>query len=72
MGWPKVVAQQQTQGVRRPAVDGVDLDIEVAAIHQCVAALDLLQPESIGRVLAYIEARFKNPYRFEDAHEVRE
>lgn len=70
MAWPRVVSQQQPE--TRQQVETVDLDLEVAAIHQCVTALEVLQPESVGRVLAYVQSRFKAVYRFEEGGDARE
>lgn len=68
MAWPRVVKDQQDASQLRREVETSSLDLEVAAINDCVCALEQLQPESVERVLAYIRDRFKKPYRFEDGN----
>ena len=67
MAWPRVVRDQQADDpVPRQQVDVVHLDLEVAAIHQCVIALEQLQDESAARVLEYICKRFGARYEFKE------
>lgn len=69
--WPRVATQIAEERADRLAVETVSLDVEVAAIHQCVTALEVLDATGVARVLAYVGERFKPPYKFEDDEHAR-